>query len=31
MDQIQSNNAKTEQVRKMRDRTEPVDRQQEVR
>lgn len=29
MDQIQSNNSKAEQVRKMRDRTEPVDRQQE--
>lgn len=29
MDRIQSNNSKTEQVRKMRDRTEPVDRQQE--
>ena len=29
MDQIQSSNAKAEQVRKMRDRTEPVDRQQE--
>ena len=29
MDQTQSSNAKAEQVRKMRDRTEPVDRQQE--
>ena len=29
MDQIQSNTSKAEQVRKMRDRTEPVDRQQE--
>ena len=29
MDQIQSNSSKAEQVRKMRDRTEPVDRQQE--
>ena len=29
MDQIQSSSSKAEQVRKMRDRTEPVDRQQE--
>ena len=29
MDHLQSNSSKAEQVRKMRDRTEPVDRQQE--